>query len=58
MGTEIVNSKVDELLNKFSHLTGDAQIDEALKYINNQLKEYPLVVLFHEMKKELIKRKS
>lgn len=58
MGTEIINNKVNELLGRFKDLPYDVKLNEAIKYLDSQIKDNPLIVLFHEMKKELIKMKT
>lgn len=58
MGTEIVNIKVNELLGRFKDLPYDAKLDIAIKHLDDQLRENPLIVIFYEMKKELLKMKS
>jgi len=58
MGTDIINNKVTELLGRFNDLPIDIKIDKAIEYVNAQLREQPLVVLLHEMKKELLKMKK
>lgn len=58
MGTEIVNIKVNELLGRFKDLPYDAKLDIAIKHLDDQLRDNPLIAIFYEMKKELIKRKN
>lgn len=58
MGTEIINNKVNELLGRFTDLPLDIKIEKSIQHVDGQLKDQPLVVLFHEMKKELLKMKS
>ena len=58
MGTDIINNKVTELLGRFNDLPYDVKISKAIAHIDAQLREQPLVVLLHEMKKELVKMKK
>lgn len=58
MGTEIINTKVNELLGRYKDLPYDAKIESAINYLETQIRENPLIAIFHEMKKELIKRQK
>jgi hypothetical protein len=58
MSTPIIQKEVKDLMSKFKGKSYREQIDLSLAHINNRLKEQPLVVLFHEMKKELEKMKK
>lgn len=58
MSTPIIQKEVKDLMLKFKGKSYREQIDLALDHLDNKLKEQPLVVLFHEMKKELEKMKK
>lgn len=58
MSTPIIQKEVKDLMAKYKAKSYREQIDLALAHLDNQLKHQPLVILFHEMKKELQKMKS
>ena len=60
MSTSIIQKEVQLLMSKFDvkSYSYAERIDLSLDVIDLKLKEQPLVVLFHEMKKELNKMKS
>ena len=58
MSTPIIQKEVKDLLSKFKDKSLHEQIDLSLNHLDSKLKEQPLVVLFHEMKKELEKMKK
>jgi hypothetical protein len=58
MSTPIIQKEVKDLMIRYKAKSYREQIDLALDYLDNQIKNQPLVILFHEMKKELQKMKS
>jgi hypothetical protein len=58
MGNRIIENEVDELMKRYKDKSYSEQIVLSLEYLDNQIKNQPLVILFHEMKKELLKKKS
>jgi len=58
MSTPIIQKEVNNLMSRFKGKSLREQIDLSLSHLDNQLKEHPLVVLYHEMKKELEKMKK
>ena len=58
MSTPIIQKEVNNLMLKFKDKSYPEQIDLSLSHLDNQLKNQPLVILFHEMKKELEKMKK
>jgi len=58
MSTPIIQKEVADLMLRFKDKSKAEQVDLSLKVIDDRIKDQPLVVLFHEMKKELYKIKS
>jgi hypothetical protein len=58
MSTPIIQKEVKDLMAKYKAKSYREQIDLSLDYLDNKIKDQPLVILFHEMIKELQKMKS
>jgi hypothetical protein len=58
MSTPIIQKEVKDLMAKYKAKSYREQIDLSIEHLDYQLKEQPLVILFHEMIKELQKMKS
>lgn len=58
MSTPIIQKEVKDLMAKYKAKSYREQIDLSLDYLDNKIKDQPLVILFHEMVKELQKMKS
>ena len=58
MSTPIIQTEVKDLMAKYKAKSYREQIDLSLDYLDNKIKDQPLVILFHEMVKELQKMKS
>jgi hypothetical protein len=58
MSNKIIENEVDVLMKRYKDRSYSEQIELSLDHLNGKLKDQPLVVLFHEMKKELNIRKD